>query len=369
MTFEVEPASPHRIVSWDIRPAQRPADMGIDRLDEKHLIAGLDSNLQRQAAEQRFSGTVLLAKGDRILYERAFGLSDAAGKQANAVGTRFTVASMGKMFTAVAILQLAESGKLDLQQPLGTYLPDYPNRAIADNVTLHHLLTHTGGTGDIFVDEIEANAASITEPADYIAVLGKRAPDFKPGEKWDYSNYGFVLLGRVVEVVSGEPYFDYLREHIYRPAGMMNTGSSALSAVTEAITANGYRRDGGAWVAVDTAGLPRRASPAGGEVSTAHDMYLFARALQTGTLLSETSLEILTRGKVAMRGGQYAYGFKDQERSGVRYVGHGGGAPGANTELDIYPAQGYIAVVLTNQDPPGANRIAEYIGNRIPSEN
>lgn len=165
LSFEVEAKPPHLITSWEIRPAKRPDDMPLPVLNERQLVLALKKKLEKQSGEERFSGVVLLAKKDRIVFRGAYGFADVAAEKRNTIDTRFGTASMGKMFTAVAILQLAEQGKLDLQAPVGKYLPDYPNADIAKKVTLHHLLTHTGGTGDIFVPEIETKKkASISFP-------------------------------------------------------------------------------------------------------------------------------------------------------------------------------------------------------------
>mgnify|MGYP001237942664 CR=1 FL=1 len=364
-SIRLDPAPPHHILELDLGPAKRPADMPLPVLDEKALIRALEHRLDVQSKDDRFSGVVLLARGDRILFERAYGFADAEKRKRNTLDTRFGIASMGKMFTATAVMQLARAGKLDLHAPLAKVLPDYPNADIAQNVTLHHLLTHTGGTGDIFVPEIESRRDRIHSHADYIAILGDRAPEFAPGAKWSYSNYGFVLLGRAIERASGEDYFDYVRKHVFAPAGMRHSGTTPLARRTSP-RANGYtrRQDSPAW-RLEVSGMPDVPSSAGGDLSTARDLYRFARALQTGTLLDAADVETMTRGKVDAPFGSYAYGFKDQTRDGLRYIGHGGSGPGSNSELDIYPDSGYIVIVLTNQDPPYGNRVAEFIGHRL----
>lgn len=364
-SIRLDPEPPHHILELDVGPAKRPADMPLPVLDEKALIRALEDRLDAQSADDRFSGVVMVARGDRILFERAYGFADAEKRRRNTLDTRFGIASMGKMFTAVSVMQLVRAGKLDLHAPLAKVLPDYPNAEIAKNVTLHHLLTHTGGAGDIFVPEIENRRGQIRSHADYIAVLGDRAPEFAPGAKWSYSNYGYVLLGRAIELASGEDYFDYVRKHVLAPADMRHSGTPPL-ARRRLPQANGYtrRQDGPAW-RLAASGMPDVPSSAGGDLSTVRDLYRFARALQNGKLLDATDVETLTRGKVDVPFGSYAYGFKDQGRDGLRYIGHGGSAPGSNCELDIYPDSGYIVIVLTNQDPPYGNRVAEFIGNRL----
>lgn len=356
-TIEVEPAPPHRITTLDIGRGERPAELAIATLDDPALVAALTERLDAQSAGDRFSGVVRLARGDRVLLERAYGYADSARAQEIAADTRFGIASMGKMFTAVAVMQLVEAGKLDLQAPLRTYLPDYPNEALA-GATLHQLLTHTAGAGDIFVTETKVLADTPT-PADYIALLGQRAPDPAPGGEWRYSNYGYVLLGRVIEIASGEDYFDYLQEHVFAPAGMARTGP------TGGMAGGRTRGEGGLGWTAATPGLPDVASPAGGERSTAADLHAFMRALHDGRLLSPTSVQTLMTGVVEMPYGKYAYGFKDVVRAGQRSVGHGGAAPGHNTRLDYWPAGDVTLVVLTNADPPYADRISDFVSERL----
>lgn len=360
-TIELEPKAPHQILKLDLERAERPAGQEVQTLDEASLITALQERLETQSRDQRLSGVVLFARDDQILFEHAYGFADAAGKRRNRVETRFGIASMSKMLTAVAIMQLVEAGKIDLQAPIGRYLTDYPNQAIATTVTAHHLLTHTGGLGDIFVPEVEKAATDLHAPADYIRVLGARAPEFAPGAKWSYSNYGFVLLGRILEVVSGEDYADYIQVRVLEPAQMTATGE-----LVKGESATGYTRgeDGIGWV-LKKDGLPEQASPAGGDLSTARDLHRFARALLAGKLLAPAGVELLTRGKVDAPYGKYAYGFKEQMRRSLRVIGHGGSAPGHNSQLDIYPDSGHVLVVLTNQDPPYANRIADFVGNRL----
>ena len=148
---------------------------------------------------------------------------------------------MTKMFTGVAVLQLVQAGKLRLDAPLGTYLTDYPNRDIANEVTLHHLLTHTGGTGDVFAAELAARRGSMPSLQDYVALHGARAPRFEPGSRHEYSNYGFVLLGRVIERASGQSYYDYVAKHVFAPAGMTHSDFATIDEAGEE-RAIGYTR-------------------------------------------------------------------------------------------------------------------------------
>jgi D-alanyl-D-alanine carboxypeptidase len=191
---------------------------------------------------------------------------------------------------------------------------------------------------------------------------------FEPGSKWEYSNYGFLLLGVVIEKVSGESYYDYVRERVYEPAGMMATASLPEDqGVPERSV--GYMTGDDGKLRPNTDTLPYRGTSAGGGYSTVGDLLSFANALVNHKLLDAHYTELLTTGKVAARGpDKYAYGFMDRTVGGVRCFGHGGGAPGMNGELDIYPQSGYVVAALANLDPPAAQREADFIGSRLPAK-
>jgi D-alanyl-D-alanine carboxypeptidase len=305
-----------------------------------------------------------------VLFSRAYGLADRDRRIPNTIRTRFRIGSMNKMLTAVAILQLVEAGRVKLTAPLGTYLPGYPNRDVATKVTIHHLLTHTGGTGDIFGPEFDAHRKDLRALADYVKLYGKRGLEFEPGSRWAYSNYGFILLGVVIEKVTGQSYYDYVQTHIHAPAGMTRSGSlSEHRRVPD--RSIGYTKPPGttAW-APNTDTLPYRGTSAGGGYSTVGDLARFAHALLSHRLLDPDSTKLLITGKMnAGPGVKYAYGFEDaRDANGNGWVGHGGGAPGMNGDLKIYPKSGYVLAVLANIDPPAAQRISEYLDPRLPTQ-
>lgn len=367
VVIEVEPAEPHRIKRLELQAIPRPAEFPLPRLEEGAALTALRTQIESKVAADKFAGAVIVAKNGETLFRGAYGLSDRESKIPNKLDTRFRIGSMNKMFTAVSVLQLAQSGKLRLNEPLGKYLADYPNKSFAAKVTIHQLLTHTGGAGDIFGPEFEAHRTELRALQDYVAMYGKRNAEFEPGSRWSYSNYGFLLLGVLVEKVSGQSYYDYVRDRVFKAAGM--TASDSLpenEAVSDRST--GYTKFGGGkeW-APNTNTLPYRGTSAGGGYSTVEDLIRFADALQNHKLLNAEYTALLTAGKVdAPMGGKYAYGFIDGNDGGVRSFGHGGGAPGMNGELKIYPRSGYVIAVLANIDPPAASRIADFIGRRLP---
>ena len=348
----------------------RALNLVLHRMTETDALKAVSAHADKLAGEDELSGAVLVAKDDRVLFKHAYGLADRNRRIPNTIRTRFRIGSMNKMFTAVAILQLVEAGKVKLTAPLGTYLPDYPNRDVATKVTIHQLLTHTGGTGDIFGPDFDAHRKELRTLADYVKLYGKRGLEFEPGSSWAYSNYGFILLGAVIEKVTGHSYYDYVQRHIYAPAGMTHSGSRPESqAVPD--RSIGYTKAPGttAW-APNTDTLPYSGTSAGGGYSTVEDLARFAHAVLSHKLLNPDTTKLLITGKVKDGPGtRYAYGFEDARHpDGKGWVGHGGGAPGINGDLRIYPKPGYVVAVLANLDPPAAQRISEYLDPRLPTQ-
>jgi D-alanyl-D-alanine carboxypeptidase len=376
LTLEVESADPHTITSMGTRAIPRPAEFALPHLTQAELITALKTRLQHDAASGAFSGNVLLASQGKPVFSESYGLADREHKTPNTLATRFRIGSMNKMFTAVAILQLAQQGKLSLDDPLGKFLPDYPNKDVAGKVTIQHLLTHTGGTGDFFGPEFDAHRLELRTFEDYVKLYGSRPLRFEPGSKWEYSNYGFLLLGLVIEKASGQNYYDYVRDHIYKPAGMTSTGSEPEDTPVSNRSI-GYTQmhppgpppnsgPGPEPAHPNTDTLPYRGTSAGGGYSTVEDLLRFADALQKNKLLNAHYTELLTTGKPGTPGNTYAFGFEDRRINGVRCFGHGGGAPGMNGMLQICPSPGYVVAVLSNLDPPAATRISDFILNRLP---
>jgi len=366
LVLDVDGAAPQVIKNLDLRAIPRPAAFALPAMSERELVAALEKKLDEEAAAGRFAGAVLLARGGTVVFARAYGLADREHGVANTLTTRFRIGSMNKMFTATAILQLVQAGKVALDQSVGTYLPDYPNKEVASKVTIRHLLTHTGGTADIFGPEFEARRLQLRTLDDYVQLYGSRAPEFEPGSRFAYSNYGFILLGVVIAKVSGEDYYQYVLEHIYQPVGMISSGSDPEETAV-AGRSIGYTRLGGSgqWRPNgDT--LPYRGTSAGGGYSTVEDLLRFASALQRHTLLDVEHTVLLTTGKVDTPGGRYGFGFSEATINGTRCFGHGGGAPGMSGDLKVCPDTGYVIAVLANIDPIAAGRISDFIANRLP---
>jgi D-alanyl-D-alanine carboxypeptidase len=368
ITIEVEVADPYKVTHIDLRATDRPTEFALPRLGQPDLIAALRGKLEKDSAADRFAGAVLLAKDGKPIFTGAYGMANREKKIPNTLATKFRIGSMNKMFTAVSILQLVQAGKISLSDPVGKYLTDYPNKDIATKVTIYQLLTHTGGTGDFFGPQFDAHRLELKTLQDYLKLYGERAPEFEPGSRWEYSNYGFLMLGVVVERVSGKNYYDYVNENIYKPAGMTSTGS--LPEDQEVPNRSvGYTQMGGDSLRPNTDTLPYRGTSAGGGYCTVEDFLRFANALTSHQLLNAQNTDLLTSGKVdTTRGAKYAFGFMDNDAgTAMRHFGHGGGAPGMNGDFQIFPQTGYVIVVLSNLDPPAASRISDFIVNRLPA--
>jgi CubicO group peptidase (beta-lactamase class C family) len=261
------------------------------------------------------------------------------------------------MFTGVAVAQLAEQGKLSFDDPIIKHVPDYANREVAEKVTVHHLLTHTSGMGSYWEEIFDAYWPEIRTVEQLVELFVDKPLDFEPGERFGYSNSGPIVLGLIIERVSGMDYYDYIREFIYQPAGMINTDCYEMDHPVPNL-AIGYTRTG---YDGETIPGPRRnnlflhtvkGGPAGGGYSTVEDLLRFANALQNYKLLSKKYTDIVTTGKERRmdRGTGYGYLFGDREVDGHRVIGHSGGAPGINARLAIYVDLGYTVAVMSNYD-------------------
>jgi len=364
LTLKVEAEPPHRIAGMRLmRTALPPGEPAPPRLSQAEALAGWRVQIERRAAADQFSGAVLLAKNGKILFSQAYGLADRERTRKNTLETQFRLGSMNKMFTSVATLELVEAGKLALEDPLAKHLPDYPNQELARKVTVRHLLTHTGGTGDIFGPEYDKNRLKLRTLNDYVKLYGARGLQFEPGSRWAYSNYGFLLLGVLIERVSGKSYYDYVREHVFKPAGMKATDSLPEEQVVKK-RATGYMRREGAWKP-NTDTLPWRGTSAGGGYSTVGDLLRFAEALKKGRLLEPKLVREATSRQKPSPG--YGFGFGVSDEDGMRRFGHAGGAPGMNGDLRVYPDSGYVVAVLANLDPPAATRLADWLEQRLPA--
>ena len=368
LALEVAAEEPHKIMSLRISLASRPdAAPANKKLVDAEIVRELEAYLNKLANADTFSGAVLLAKNGKPLFARAYGIANKKLNAANQIDTLFNIGSMNKMFTAVAIAQLAERGKLSFDDSIKKHIPEYPNQAVAEKVTIRHLLTHTSGMGDFFNSRLEASRTRLRTVQDFIPLFADDPLSFEPGARFQYSNAGYIVLGWIVEKASGQNYFDYVKEHIYKPAGMKNTDAYEAREDFPNM-AVGYTQSGPDWrrslgPRMDNLSLHIvKGTPGGGGFSTVEDLLKFDIALRNHKLLNAESTALILTGKIQRDADpevMYAFGFMECRFNGSRIVGHGGGFPGINAQLDMYLDSGYTVAIAANYDPPAATVVAE----------
>lgn len=331
-------------------------------------LRAFDQFVREQAAKDAFSGSLLLLRRGRPVLARSYGRANDSAP--NGPDTLFAMASMTKLFTAVAIAQLVQAGKLAYTSTLGTYVSGFPAE-IADTVKIHHLLTHTSGLGDTFTMpgylEEAVTWTDVDRVMDGTTDYIRRAPlEFAPGAGSRYSNAAYHVLGVIVARVSGKSYYDYVREHVLRPAGMTTTDFYTRPQWhTDPRIAHPYAKQPSGERA-DT--IDRRlyiGTPAGDAFTTCADMARFARALQGSKLLNRAFTDITLTGKVPPPPpppgpapavplvGFQCYGPMTLLINNQWVTGHGGGAPGTSTDFQLYPDSEWVTVILSNYDYDG----------------
>jgi CubicO group peptidase (beta-lactamase class C family) len=345
LVVQVEEQTPFYIALTGLRPQLAQNKTFSDR----EITEELEAHLRKLAGADVFSGAVLLARGERVLYEKAFGEANKDFKALNNVNTKFNLGSMNKMFTAVAIAQLVEAGKLSFDDPLGKFMPDFPDKEAAEKIKIKHLLTHTSGLGSYFNREFfGASRARFRTVDEFLELAKGEKMAFEPGTKSQYSNTGFLVLGKIIEKASGQNYFDYVRENIYKKAGMTNSDSYDLDNVNPNL-AVGYEKEYTEQGIVFRNNVFQhviKGGPAGGGYSTIGDLLKFANALRGGRLVGAEYVKILTSPKPELGSPTYGYGFVVSKNPDM--TGHSGGFLGINSELMIFTGSGYTAVVLSN---------------------
>lgn len=324
-------------------------DNSTKSLKESELIKELEIFLKELSDKDEFSGVVLLAKDDKPIFLKAYGFASKEYKVPNNVNTRFNIGSINKFITRIAIEQLKEAGKIKLDDTIGKYLPDYPNREARDKVTIKHLLEMSSGIGDFFGEKYQETPKNkIRNLSDYLPLFADKPLLFEPGTKTQYSNGGYIVLGLIIEKVSGMSYFDYVKENIYKPAGMENTDHFEADVPVENV-ASGYTRFWDGKEHPDEQrrnniySRPARGSSAGGGYSTAEDLLKLILALKENKLLAPELSREIRQNSIALAGG----------------------AHGINAFVETFPIKGYIIIILSNYDPPIAEKVGEKVSSLI----
>jgi CubicO group peptidase (beta-lactamase class C family) len=369
IVVELEPEPPHQITNLYTSPARPPSYLEPPPpISEAEIPETLKAFVEKMVAADVFSGTVLLAKDGKVLFQGAWGLASKRFNVPNRIDTKFNLGSMNKMFTGVTITRLVQEGKLSLDDRLSQYLStDWLPTAITDKIKIKHLLTHTSGLGSYFNDTyMKSSKTLFRELDDYKPLVQSETLAFEPGTDWSYSNTGMFLLGVVIEKVTEKSYFDVIRERIYEPAGMNNSDCYEMDRPVPNL-AIGYSKES------SDEGLPWtnnyykhviKGGPAGGGFSTVEDLLRFDQALRSHKLLDPEHTEMVWSPKPELNSPEYGFGFGISGGPGNRIVGHSGGFSGISSNLDMFLDSGYTAAVMSNYDRgaiPVQNKIRELL--------
>jgi len=305
--------------------------------------------------EKTFMGSVLVAKDGKVILDQGYGSADLEWNIPNSPTTKFRLGSITKQFTAASILLLQERGKLSIDDPVSKYLPDAP--AAWSKITIHNVLTHTSGIPSFtnFPDYRATEWKDIT-PSELVARFRDKPLDFEPGTKFSYSNSGYVLLGYLIEKISGQTYGDFLQQNIFIPLGMKDTGIDSNANILPQ-RAQGYRRSPHG---IEHDGYISMTIPfsAGALYSTTGDLLKWEQALFGGKVLKPESLAKMT---TAFKN-DYGCGLFIRTVDGHKLITHGGGIEGFNTSLNYYPDDKLIVIVLGNLTGGAPDQIARYAG-------
>lgn len=333
------------ITGWYLREA--PKALEAASISESQMVNQLTEYINQLANKGIFSGALLLAKEDDILMSAAHGFASRRYDVLNNINTKFQIGSMNKMFTSVAVLQLVDDGKVALNDPLTKYIKkEQLGQGNFEQVQIQHLLSHTSGLSGL--SGFEERQSKIRSLQDIQDLYHSIETTFTPGSQWRYSNTGMLLLGQVIESVTGDNYFEYINKHIYQKANMVHSGSFDLDVPVKN-TARNY------WFSVETGQITEnlmfqsvKGLPAGGGYSTVGDLHKFAIAMQSNTLVSYELAQEAIRAKPKLNALNWGYGFSVRDSKIGVIVGHNGAHLGMTARLNMYQDKGYILVVLGN---------------------
>ncbi|HEX4956438.1 MAG TPA: serine hydrolase domain-containing protein [Thermoanaerobaculia bacterium] len=355
----LDPAPPHAIKEVVfLAEVAEPVYLPNGDITAAETLAWLDRYVTRLVEAEGLSGSLLVARGDEALFERSFGFEDAGRTRPVVAGSRFAIASGGKMFTALAVARLVAAGKLSWDAPIAPLLPELPPSPHLAACRLRHLLSHTSGIREYWTEEFHALPSPPRTLREYLPHVLKVGTAFAPGEGFAYSNSNFILLGLILERVSGEDYFAHVAHQVFEPAGMRATLARQIEGPG---VAEPLAREGAGWRRIERE--PGGGSSAGGALSTPRDLLRFARALRQATLVPGELLRTLTSSQIGdhAREEDYGFGFQLFEAGGARSWGHGGQAPGAGFLFRYFPDRDLTVVACTNQDNGAFDDLAKNV--------
>ncbi|SDL31133.1 CubicO group peptidase, beta-lactamase class C family [Salinimicrobium catena] len=333
----------------------------------------IDNLLSKYHEYDQFNGSVLVADGGEVVFSDGYGMANMEYDIPNTPETKHRLGSITKQFTAALVLQLVEEGKLELDHPISTYLPNYEGPA-ADVVTIHHLLTHSSGIPSYtsFPNFFQDHSRDPSSPKEFVKTFSDSTLQFTPGEKFAYNNSGYFLLGHILEEVTGKSYEQALKERIFDPLNMNNTGYDRHETILKN-RASGYARTGDGYknAAYLDMSLPYAA---GSLYSTVEDLYKWDRALDANEVLSEESKQLMFSSQIPAGKSQYGYGWMINKMpvgdtgDSIPMVAHGGGINGFNTLIVRFPKEDDLIVLLNNTGGAKLSDLAMGINNILHGE-
>lgn len=350
-----------------------PAGPALDAPTSDELVRMIGTLAQKYTERELFSGVILIAREDDVLFKKAYGPASIAYRTPMTLDTRLNIASIGKTLTGVAIAQLVDAGKLSYDDTIGKVLPDYPDQKVRDTVIVRQLLSHTSGLGpkDYYEGPLwAALRPRLRSVPDYMRLVVGTPIGSEPG-KYLYSNSGYVLLGAIIERLSAQSYYDYVRDHIFKPAGMTRSFYHELDQENPDVAVpltNLFNKGDESYVY--RLGPPRNATyelgakggPQGGAYVTADDLFAFAKALRAGKLVSAARFKEMTTATSPSGAGaggmvgdaREGLGIEVIRQNGHTFLGHTGGDLGVASMIYWYPDTGYTTIILSNRDPRAA---------------
>ena len=367
--LSADPAHPEQLLQAGIAPMDDPAlyaDWPKNAVSHAEMARLIHGTLDRLVRTADFSGCVTVTDHAETIFDECRGVAERRFAVQVDQQTAFHIGSMNKMFTAVAIAQLVEAGKLSWDDTVAQRVPEYPDHDAAKKITVWQLLHHTAGLGDFLVPEYFAHRENFIDPADYLDLIARQPKVSEPGNDWNYSNAGYVLLGRIIENVSREGYCDYVQRHVFAPAGMHASGFDRMDEITPKL-AVGYFHDGmfsSVWKA-DWSKVQFKGGPAGGGYSNNADLLRFADALRDGRLVKPATLARMFDDEVPAGPGGYAAGFGDRLSHGSPVRGHSGGIEGTTANLQMVWNANAAVALTSNEGPSQTWMLAEHIADLL----
>lgn len=346
-----ETTSPYKINKIIfIAEVSEPINLPNGDIDSEYTLDWLRNYATNLKNKYDLNASVLITKGKKVLYEKYDGFQDVKKQIPINKNTKYSIASGGKMFTAVAILKLAEDNKLSLNDPITKYLIGFADKSKAEKTTIHHLLSHTSGVGEYWAGQRVESIEGANDIKPHVQEALSKPYHFEPGTDYQYCNSNFILLGAIIETVSKMSFYEYVQKSIFDKAGMTEVQyDSKLNSTRIAdrwIRSPSNERE---WSSLQSDWV---GTSAGGAICTISDIAGFSDALRNGKLLSSSSFEkmIKVQNQPFGKGEDYGYGLILENRSGTFSYGHGGTAGGVNFEYRYYPEQDVTFIIMNNQN-------------------